>query len=55
VSKKLIESLRGDLAALKKAGAISKVTVREFDAICPPAARESSAADTRRLSKRRRR
>ena len=33
---KIIESLRGDLAALHEAGAIGKVTMREFDAICPP-------------------
>jgi hypothetical protein len=36
VMSKIIESLRGDLAALQKAGAIGKVTMREFDAICPP-------------------
>ena len=36
VTSKIIESLRGDLAALQDAGAISKVTMREFDAICPP-------------------
>ena len=33
VSYKLIESLRGDLAALQKAGAIGKVTMRQFEAI----------------------
>lgn len=33
---KLIESLRGDLAELYIVGAISKITMREFDAICPP-------------------
>jgi len=32
----LIESLRGDLAALHQAGAIDEATKREFDAICPP-------------------
>ncbi|VFT08536.1 DNA-binding protein [Pseudomonas aeruginosa] len=41
---KIIESLRGDLAALHEAGAIGKVTMREFDAICPPPVREFSAA-----------
>ena len=46
---KIIESLRGDLAALHEAGAISKVTMREFDAICPPPVREFSAADIKRL------
>ncbi len=46
---KIIESLRGDLAARHEAGAISKVTMREFDAICPPPVREFSAADIKRL------
>ena len=46
---KIIESLRGDLAALYKAGVIEKVTMREFDAICPPLVREFSAADIKRL------
>ena len=46
---RLIESLRGDLAALQDAGAIGKVTMREFDAICPPPVRELSATDIRRL------
>lgn len=47
--KKIIESLRDDLAELYKAGAISKVTMREFDAICPPAVREFAAEDIKRL------
>lgn len=46
---KIIESLRGDLAALHEAGAIGKVTMREFDAICPPPVREFAAADIKRL------
>ena len=46
---KLIESLRKDLAVLHRIGAIDKVTMREFDAICPPPVREFSAADIRRL------
>ena len=37
---KIIESLRSDLAALMESGAIDQVTVREFDAICPPSVRE---------------
>ncbi len=45
---KLIESLRGDLAALEKAGAVSKVTTRQFGAICPRRARELGAADIER-------
>jgi putative transcriptional regulator len=46
---KIIESLRDDLAALHKVGAISKVTMREFDAICPPPVREFNAEDIKRL------
>lgn len=49
MASKIIESLRGDLAALHKAGAIGKVTMREFDTICPAPVRELSAADIRRL------
>lgn len=46
---KIIESLRDDLAALHEAGAIRKVTMREFDAICPPPVREFDAEDIKRL------
>ena len=46
---RIIESLRGDLATLRDAEAISKVTMRQFDAICPPPVRDFSAADIRRL------
>lgn len=46
---RLVESLRADLGALVEAGAISKVTMREFDAICPPPVREFAAADIKRL------
>ncbi len=46
---KIIESLRGDLAALHEAGAIGKVTMREFDAMCPPPVRDFGAADIKRL------
>ncbi|MDK7584764.1 DNA-binding transcriptional regulator [Alcaligenes faecalis subsp. phenolicus] len=46
---KIIKSLRGDLEALQEAGAIGKVTMREFDAICPPPVREFDAADIKRL------
>jgi putative transcriptional regulator len=46
---KLIESLRGDLAALHDAGAINKLTMREFDTICPPPVRAFSAADIKQL------
>lgn len=46
---KIIESLRGDLEALQEAGAIGKVTMREFDSICPPPVRAFEAADIKRL------
>ncbi len=46
---KIIESLRGDLATLLEVGAIEKVTMREFDAICPAPVRELGAADIKRL------
>ncbi|MHB1203687.1 MAG: helix-turn-helix domain-containing protein [Acidithiobacillus sp.] len=46
---KIIESLRDDLAMLHEVGAISKVTMREFDAICPPPVREFSAEDIKHL------
>ncbi len=46
---KIIESIRSDLAALEKSGAISKVTMRQFDAICPPPLRAFSANDIQHL------
>lgn len=46
---KIIESLRDDLATLHDVGAIGKVTMREFDAICPPPVREFSAEDIKHL------
>lgn len=49
MKSKLIESLRGDMAALHGAGAIGKVTMRRFNAICPPPVREFGASDIRRL------
>ncbi len=45
----IIESLRDDLAALHKAGAVSKVTMREFETICPPPVRELSAAEIKQI------
>lgn len=47
--KNIIESLCGDLGALHQAGAIEKITMRKFDAICPPPVRDFTAADIRRL------
>ena len=52
IVSKIIESLRGDLATLVEAGAINKVTMREFDAICPPPVRAFGAADIKRLRER---
>ncbi|KRG47321.1 DNA-binding protein [Stenotrophomonas panacihumi] len=46
---KLTESLRHDIAALYEAGAIDKVTMREFEAVCPPPVRDFSAIDIKRL------
>lgn len=46
---KIIESVRADLAALYEAGAIDKVTLREFEAICPAPVRPFSAADIKGL------
>lgn len=46
---KLIESLRSDLAQLQQVGAISKVTMREFDTLCPPPVRAFSPADIKQL------
>ena len=49
MTSKIIESLRDDLASLHEAGAISKVTMRQFYAICPPPVREFSPNDIKRL------
>jgi len=49
VTSKLIESLRDDLSALHETGAVGKVTMREFEAICPAPVRDFSALDIRRL------
>lgn len=51
-SKKLVAALRGDLAALAKADAISTVTLRQFDAHYPPPVRAFSAKDIKRLRER---
>ncbi|AVO49683.1 transcriptional regulator [Melaminivora suipulveris] len=49
---KIIESLRGDMAALHDAGAIGKMAMREFDTICPPPVRKFGASDIKRLRER---
>ena len=46
---RIIESLRDDMVALYRVGAIDKVTMREFNAICPPPVREFDAADIKQL------
>jgi putative transcriptional regulator len=46
---KIIESLRRDLAELEAVGAISKVTMREFDTACPPPVRPFSAGEIKQL------
>ncbi|MFT0520095.1 helix-turn-helix domain-containing protein [Pseudomonas faucium] len=49
MSSKLVESLREDLLALHEAGAIGKVTLRDFEMICPAPVQEFSALDIRHL------
>nr|WP_262924531.1 MULTISPECIES: DNA-binding transcriptional regulator [Pseudomonas] len=41
--------MRDDLSALHETGAVGKVTMREFEAICPAPVRDFSALDIRRL------
>lgn len=45
----IIESLRAELVELQDVGAISKVTMREFDGLCPPPVRDFDAAEIRQL------
>ncbi len=52
MTSKIIESLRDDLASLHEAGAINKVTMREFDAMCPAPVREFGADDIKHLRER---
>ncbi|NIF30248.1 DNA-binding transcriptional regulator [Pantoea sp. Tr-811] len=49
MSSKLVESLREDLVALHEAGAVAKVTLRDFEMICPAPVRDFSALDIRQL------
>ncbi|WP_341960947.1 DNA-binding transcriptional regulator [Pseudomonas sp. RC10] len=49
MTSKIIESLRADLSELHQAGAISKITMREFEAVCPTPVRELSASDIKDL------
>lgn len=52
MSSKLIESLREDIHALHQAGAVSKVTLRDFEALCPAPVEDFSALDIRCLRER---
>ncbi|WMW03583.1 helix-turn-helix domain-containing protein [Pseudomonas entomophila] len=49
MTRKLIESLRDDLSALEQAGAVGKITLRDFEALCPAPVRAFSAEDIKRL------
>jgi len=49
VSSKIVESLRDDLAVLHEAGAVGKVTLRDFEMLCPAPVRDFSALDIRQL------
>lgn len=46
---KIIESMRETLEGLERAGATSKVTMREFDRIAPPPVRSMGPKDIKRL------
>jgi len=46
---KIIESLRADLAKLEKAGAIEKITMRQFDLICPRPVKVFKPSDIKKL------
>lgn len=48
---KIIESLRGDLAALHEARAIDKAKMRKFDSIYWPPVRGFDTTDIKRLRK----
>ncbi|MGJ7548587.1 helix-turn-helix domain-containing protein [Pseudomonas alloputida] len=49
MSSKIVESLREDLLALHEAGAVGKVTLRDFEMLCPAPVRNFSAQDIRQL------
>ncbi len=49
MTSKIIESLRNDMVSLHRHGIIDKVTMREFESICPPPVRAFNAEDIRRL------
>jgi putative transcriptional regulator len=49
VTSKIIESLRADIAELHQIGSVGKVTMREFEAICPTPVKPLSALDIKAL------
>ncbi|AVH38792.1 transcriptional regulator [Pseudomonas monteilii] len=49
MSSKLVESLREDLVALHEAGAVGKITLRDYEALCPAPVLDFSALEIRRL------
>ena len=46
---KIIESLRDDLTKLHNVGAIDKLTMRNFEALCPAPVRQFDAIEIRQL------
>ncbi|MGE8588781.1 helix-turn-helix domain-containing protein [Alcaligenes sp. WGS1538] len=48
----LIDSLRDDLQALVKSGAVDKITLREFDQLCPPQVTELDPGEIKALRER---
>lgn len=49
MKSKIIKSLRNDMVSLHEIGAISKITMRKFDEICPNPVRDLSAKDIKKL------
>lgn len=49
---RIIESLRETMVELHRVGAVDKLTMREFDAICAPPVREFNEQDIRTLRER---
>ena len=49
MTSKIIEALRADIAELYTEGAVGKITLREFESICPAPVRVLSPGDIRNL------
>nr|WP_269812257.1 DNA-binding transcriptional regulator [Pseudomonas kurunegalensis] len=45
----MVESLREDLVALHEAGTVGKITLRDYEALCPAPVLDFSALEIRRL------